>query len=189
MKIKLLHAGFWYLVSGIYLVSGYWFLVTQVVCYVSRFTNHESRITGDDSRFTNHESRKWLAGFLLFEVLVAVAIVSATLVFITRGFSTSLRAIRLSDGYLAATWLAEEKLESLARRFSEDNDPSILSDRGHFPRPYDSFSWKTDSEELEELPLRTVELVVNWEEGRRREEIRMDTYFYLPETARERLEK
>ena len=126
--------------------------------------------------FTN----KPTCGFLLFEVMVAVTVASVVLVFITRGFSSSLRAVGLSEETLTGVFIAEGKLSELAAELGQRQDAAILNGGGRFSSPYDDFSWSVRSEEVDELPLHWVHLAVEWQAGSRRDSIEMDTYFYHP---------
>jgi type II secretory pathway pseudopilin PulG len=119
-----------------------------------------------------------IAGFLLFEVIVAVMIISVVLTLITRGFSSSLRSVRTSDNMLTASLLGEEMLGQLESELKRSQDSSILNDQGRYSTPFEQFAWSSRSEELDELPLQWVQFMVTWNEDDRSEWIEWNTYFF-----------
>lgn len=75
------------------------------------------------------------AGFTLIEIMVALAILSGSIVVVLQLFSGGLRSIKISDDYLRATILAQNKmkeLESKYRFFVEDEGVFEEDDRFHW---------------------------------------------------------
>ncbi|NQT95821.1 MAG: hypothetical protein HQ572_05165 [Candidatus Omnitrophica bacterium] len=87
--------------------------------------------------------------FLLIEVLITVVIVSASIVFINHAFSTSLRAISISNDYLKAVLLLEDK--------SFDFEAYPVVEEGEFSGEEEfmqnNFVWEQVVEQLEEEDL------------------------------------
>ena len=116
-------------------------------------------------------------GFLLFEVMVTVAILSLGLVLVLRSFTVCLGASRLSQNYMQACLLLEEKmaeLEMMGTSFAE-----IEPSSGNFSSPYEQFNWKIEKRALkeeEDLGLDEVTLNIFWPEARRKESITLTTY-------------
>jgi len=106
-------------------------------------------------------------GFTLIEILVAISILSISLVVIFQLFSGGLKSSRLSDQYTRGIFHAKEKMEEilLSTEFSEEGA------EGEFD---DSFRWKSAivrieqaEEEESRLPFNTFNITVDvmWDEG------------------------
>ena len=95
-------------------------------------------------------------GFTLFEVIVAVAILSISLVMVMQLFSAGLKSARSSCDYTRAVVHAKDKMEELA--------DSLEADSGDFE---DGFKWQTDVQEYKqnegtELNLKKLLVRVYW---------------------------
>jgi general secretion pathway protein I len=106
-------------------------------------------------------------GFTLIEILVAISILSISLVVILQLFSGGLKSSRLSEQYTSGIFHAKEKIEELllSTEFSEEDG------QGEFG---DSFRWKSKivrieqaEEEESRLPFNTFNITVDvmWDEG------------------------
>jgi len=106
-------------------------------------------------------------GFTLIEILVAISILSISLVVIFQLFSGGLKSSRLSDQYTRGIFHAKEKMEEilLSTEFAEEVS------EGEFE---DSFRWKSKTvpieqaeEEASKLPFNTYNIKVDifWDEG------------------------
>lgn len=106
-------------------------------------------------------------GFTLIEILVAISILSISLVVIFQLFSGGLKSSRLSDQYTRGIFHAKEKMEEilLSTEFAEEVS------EGEFE---DSFRWKSKivpieqaEEEASKLPFNTYNIKVDifWDEG------------------------
>lgn len=126
-------------------------------------------------------------GFLLFEVMVTVAILSLGLVLILRSFTTSLAAVRTSQEYMWACLLVEEKIGELEEESEVTRKVTTTPSRGEFTltsekdRWREKFRWEIATkglrdEEGEETPLDKVTVTVAWKEGGREREVRLTTY-------------
>jgi general secretion pathway protein I len=102
-------------------------------------------------------------GFTLVEVIVAIAILSVSLVMIMQLFSGGLRASRASCDYTRAIVHARDKMEEMSI--------APLEDSGEFE---DGFKWESVVEpykELEEdkLNLFKLKVKISWENAQKRD--------------------
>jgi len=106
-------------------------------------------------------------GFTLIEILVAISILSISLVVILQLFSGGLKSSRLSDRYTKGIFHAKEKMEEilLSTEFSEEEA------EGEFG---DSYRWRSEIVRIEQaedeeakLPFNTFNIKVDvmWYEG------------------------
>ncbi len=112
-------------------------------------------------------------GFLLYEVLLALAILSIGLVAVLHCFSTSLRAVGTSQNHFKATLLLEEKLWEVEREKSLT--PGIY--QGNFPGK--GFKWEVETSPIEEegeVSLNAVRVTISWSEGGRKRHIGLTTW-------------
>ncbi len=116
-------------------------------------------------------------GFTLIEILVAISILSISLVVILQLFSGGLKSSRLSDRYTKGIFHAKEKMEEvlLSTEFTEEEN------EGEFD---DSYRWKSEIvrvEQLEEeepkLPFNTfnIKIDVMWDEGNKEKHFAIST--------------
>jgi len=126
-------------------------------------------------------------GFLLFEVMVTVAILSLGLTLILRSFTTSLSAARISQNYMLACLLLEEKMWELEEEAESTKKITTEPSRGEFATSNEKdkwrerFSWEIACEDLldeerEETSLDKVTVTVAWKEGRRERKVCLPTY-------------
>jgi len=123
------------------------------------------------SSFIVFKSHGWFRvsnnGFTLIEILVAISILSISLVVIFQLFSGGLKSSRLSDQYTKGIFHAKEKMEEilLSTEFTEEGA------EGEFG---DSFRWKSEIVRIEQagdeeakLPFNTFNIKVDvmWYEG------------------------
>ena len=116
-------------------------------------------------------------GFTLIEILVAISILSISLVVILQLFSGGLKSSRLSDRYTKGIFHAKEKMEEilLSSEFSEGVSEGEFSD---------SFRWKAEivrieqaEEEASKLPFNTYNIGVHifWDEGSKEKNFAIST--------------
>ena len=116
-------------------------------------------------------------GFTLIEILVAISILSISLVVIFQLFSGGLKSSRLSDQYTRGIFHVREKMEELllSTEFSEEDA------EGDFD---DSFRWKSAivrieqaEEEESKLPFNTFNITVDvmWDEGDKKKHFAIST--------------
>ncbi len=126
-------------------------------------------------------------GFLLFEVMVTVAILSLGLTLILRSFTTSLQAARTSQDYMRACLLLEEKLWELEEEAEATRKLTTRPSRGNFlasnerDRWRRKFSWQIFTEDLrdeegKDTYLDKVKVTVAWKEGRGERKAWLTTY-------------
>ncbi len=96
-------------------------------------------------------------GFTLLEILVALAILSGTLMMAFRVVSDGISSQARSDGWLDATLLGESRIRQTLATFPETGDSE-----GIFPPPNDGYRWRmTVSQALHE-DAREVHLTIYW---------------------------
>ena len=118
-------------------------------------------------------------GFLLIEVLVTIAILAFGLVYISRAFMNCLKAMSQIASYTLALNLGEEKLfdlEEIAKKGGLDE----VAARGDFP-DNPGFSYKLETNKLDDLDLNNLYLEVNWKEGRKAGSYEITTYLPIKE--------
>ena len=104
--------------------------------------------------------------FLLFEVTLAIAILSLGLVFVVRSISVSMRVARQAFNYSNAIGLLSNK-EFEVELESELGGVEKLNDEGKF-RDDQRFSWKYSIEKLSgDSQVGELALDVSWKEGKR----------------------
>ncbi|OGG51571.1 MAG: hypothetical protein A3F84_06410 [Candidatus Handelsmanbacteria bacterium RIFCSPLOWO2_12_FULL_64_10] len=104
-------------------------------------------------------------GYLLFEVMVAVVILSAGIAVALRSFSGSLQGVRMVEGRMAARLRLEEKVGDLRRR----GVSGAGKVEGGFPDAPGS-TWSVQATPFGDVPgLYQAEVAVHWaERGRQR---------------------
>lgn len=111
-------------------------------------------------------------GFLLFEIMVAVTILSIGLTLILRSFTTTIDAVRVSQDHTRAILLLEQKVFELERvGFAAPGTSS-----GKFKGALQMFEWELESTELEEVPLNQVTMSVKWQTTRRPQKVSVVTF-------------
>ncbi|MFH1201667.1 MAG: hypothetical protein V1674_02095 [Candidatus Omnitrophota bacterium] len=118
-------------------------------------------------------------GLLLFEVAVAVAIVSAGVIFVLRSFNTTLGAMDFSSKYYQAMLLLEQKAWDLkALAISGGNLKEVSPKEGDFKEPYQNFHWSLQLEEIPDSRLEQLDLSVAWFKKKNRNYFEVNTYTY-----------
>lgn len=97
-------------------------------------------------------------GFTLLEILVALAILSSTLVVAFRVVSGGIQAESRSERWLHATLLGEAEIRKSLATFPETGDSE-----GVFPDPDDDYRWKLTVAQALHKDAREVHLIVRWE--------------------------
>lgn len=116
-------------------------------------------------------------GFTLIEILVAISILSISLVVIFQLFSGGLKSSRLSDQYTRGIFHAKEKMEEilLSTEFTEEGAEGGFGDL---------FRWKSEivrieqaEEEASKLPFDTYNIKVDifWDEGDKEKQFSIST--------------
>jgi general secretion pathway protein I len=96
-------------------------------------------------------------GFTLLEILVALAILSGTLVLAFRVISGGVSAQTRSEEWVHATLLGEAQLRRTMEQFPETGDTD-----GTFAAPDDAFRWRQTVVQALHKDAREVHLTVTW---------------------------
>jgi Tfp pilus assembly protein PilV len=128
-------------------------------------------------RSANHVSNE--RGYLLFEVIVAVAVLSVGLVMLLRCFAAPLRAVDVSEDHLTAALLLEEKMEELQTGYEWDSGAT----EGVFSGQSDKFRWRIETTSYTPMPgqstdLAEVEVTVFWREENRERSIHLTSLIF-----------
>lgn len=101
-------------------------------------------------------------GFTLLEVLVALAILSGTLILAYQVMSGAFSAEERSERWTAAAYLGEALLRESTTTFPETGETE-----GTFPGMDNAYSWKRSVKPAAHSDAREVNVTVSWgEEGR-----------------------
>lgn len=132
--------------------------------------------------------------FLLIEVLVTVAIVAASIIFINHAFSSSLKAVSLSNSYREAILFLENQVFDIEFKLYTEKEAvgspggKEVTDRG--------FLWKSSVMPLEgqdsayeyegvELMIERLECLLSWQARGAEREIGFVTYVPVIENEEE----
>jgi prepilin-type N-terminal cleavage/methylation domain-containing protein len=104
--------------------------------------------------------------FTLLEVLVAMTILSLTLVVLYQGFSSQFRLLESSRNMWRAMQFTNNELSQWQRR----PVPSVSVSQGTFPddHPLAGYAWKrevSDNEPLPGITVRKIAYELDWSEG------------------------
>lgn len=103
-------------------------------------------------------SKRHRKGFLLFEVIIAVAILSSAIVLIMQGFITSMKAIRVSEDRMRAAGHLQEKMWEIEDESAREGVLMIGSSSGDFD---DGFKWELAVAPVEDIKgLKFVKLSI-----------------------------
>jgi type II secretion system protein I len=97
-------------------------------------------------------------GFTLLEVLVSLAILSATLILAYQVTSGAIAASDRSEAWTTASLLGEEKLREVTETF-----PEIQETTGNFSDPQDRYAWTLTVKQALHPDAREVHVSVSWE--------------------------
>jgi general secretion pathway protein I len=96
-------------------------------------------------------------GFTLLEVLVALAILSGTLVMAYRVMSEAISAEERSERWTAAAYLGEALMRETTETF-----PGVSETEGNFPGMDNAYAWKKTVKAAMHPDAREVEITVSW---------------------------
>ena len=105
-------------------------------------------------------------GFTLLEVLVAMAILSGTLIMAYQVMSGAISAEERSERWTAAAFLGEARLRDSTASF-----PEIGETEGRFTGMDNAYSWKRSVKAAAHSDAREVDVTVSWGEGDREESV------------------
>jgi len=109
-------------------------------------------------------------GFLLFEVMVSIVIITTALLFIVRAYSVAKDSIRRSGELFKTTLLLENKLWGLDDKGKIEEG----SDNGDFIEA-EGYSWESNVERIEDSELHLVTITVFLARDREHTEYSMQT--------------
>lgn len=122
------------------------------------------------------------AGFTLLEVMLAVSILSLGLVAVVRSYITSLRALQISQDFLIADLLLEEKIWQKQEENIRRGGVVPEEEQSEFAPPFDNFNYKISFIEQEDLPtLYKSTFTIFWQQGERQQSISYLTYTRSPQ--------
>jgi len=110
--------------------------------------------------------RRGSAGFTLLEVLVALAILSTTLIIAYRVMSEAISAAERSERWTVAAYLGEAFLRESTSTF-----PEVGEAQGKFPGLDNAYAWKREVKQAVHPDAREVDITVTWSEGERVETV------------------
>jgi len=99
-------------------------------------------------------------GFTLLEVLVSLAILSATLIMAYQVTSGAIAAGERSEAWTTASLLGEAKLREVTETF-----PEVQETEGEFPTPNAEYAWRLIVKQALHSDAREVYVSVSWETG------------------------
>ncbi|MCP4650985.1 MAG: type II secretion system protein [PVC group bacterium] len=111
------------------------------------------------------------SGFTLLELMLALSIVSISLVVVINSFSIIVRAKTSVANHTKAMFLAEQKLFDLKIEKKEERKTE-----GIFDAPLDNFHWLVETESALFEGLEKISLSVSWKEHNHNKKIRTTTY-------------
>ena len=110
---------------------------------------------------------KYNKGFSLIEVVIASGIAATAIVFILRGFTQSLMAVRISENITLASFLAQEEIFDIEQKVK--NGAAMQNFSGQETSQGRSFKW--DFSLLEnDAGLKELDLAVSWLDSARGEQ-------------------
>jgi len=133
--------------------------------------------------------RRTQYAFTLVEIMISIAVLSIGLVLILQGFAHSLNVLRISEDYLKAGFLAENKFAEAQIQAKEDWGTFKDGLDEEFKFEDIKCAWKVKVDpvewELKEVPesykyLNEVKAALSWKEGRRRGIIPLVTFMVSP---------
>lgn len=105
-------------------------------------------------------------GFTLLEVLVALAILSGTLILVYQVMSGAFSAAARSERWTAAAYLGEALLRESTSSFPETGETE-----GRFPGLDNAYSWRRSVKSAAHSDAREVNVTVSWGDEDREEAI------------------
>jgi general secretion pathway protein I len=107
-----------------------------------------------------------LKGFTLLEILVALAILSGTLVMAYRVMSEAISAEERSERWTAAACLGESMLRDSIATF-----PDVSETEGRFTGMDNAYAWKKTVKQAMHADAREVDVTVTWKDDDREEKV------------------
>ncbi|MBU1044170.1 MAG: prepilin-type N-terminal cleavage/methylation domain-containing protein [Candidatus Omnitrophica bacterium] len=96
-------------------------------------------------------------GFTLLEVMLALSIISISLVVIINSFSQAIAVKSAVSNYTKAMFLSQKKLFEI-----NINNLSTVEKQGKFIQPFEQFNWQINSDSTNFSELAKVDLTIEW---------------------------
>jgi len=131
-----------------------------------------------DNAINNKLQRR---SFTLLELIVTVVILSSGILFIYKGFLSSLDVSYYAKHYLYAQLWMEKKLYDIDNEFKTYKAPFLPQTSGSFDEGNNNFYWQASYSLIgstEKMSLYDATLVVSWKEGRRNIKLVRTEYVY-----------
>ncbi len=109
-------------------------------------------------------------GFSLLEILVAVAIISAGLIFMIKGFGNNLRLSGIGEDYTTAVLLAKQKMAEIELT----GNFTGIKKEGTFEPPFQRFSWKISFFPVKNKGFVIVKVKVTFTRGFEKREVTLE---------------
>ncbi|KPK41767.1 MAG: hypothetical protein AMJ78_04560 [Omnitrophica WOR_2 bacterium SM23_29] len=123
-------------------------------------------------RSKNSPSNK---GYLLLEAVVSIAVIAIGLAIILRSFTSSLRASKISQEYLVASSILEDKMWALEEKARREVGLEEFETTEQVPGT--TYTLETSVKRISESdPLNEVKAAILWQNGSRNEKIEIATY-------------
>ncbi len=124
-----------------------------------------------------HRTTAPCPAFTLLEVLVAMTLLSITLLTMYQVFSSNMLLVRSNR----STWKAMVYVNNELMRWERRTDTNVSFAQGSFEPndPMAGYEWKREIKDQEPIPgvrVRRVELILNWQDGIARREYRSHIY-------------
>lgn len=116
-------------------------------------------------------------GFTLIEVLVALVIVSLSVISIYSAFAGISDTLARIDNYNRSVLMTLEKFWELEEALLQPKEVYISDFSGELKDERRSFVWEFESNELEDYPsLKEITFTIQWQQGKRTGQLQAGTY-------------
>ncbi|KPK39575.1 MAG: hypothetical protein AMJ78_08295 [Omnitrophica WOR_2 bacterium SM23_29] len=121
-------------------------------------------------------------GYLLLEAIVSIAIIAIGLAIILRSFTSSLRASKISQEYLIASYILKDKIWELEEKANRES--GLIESEATEQIPNTNYTLESKIKRITESdPLNEVKATISWQSGNRNEKIEVVTYLKYKEVG------
>jgi len=128
---------------------------------------------------SNRKKIFYKKAFLLFEVAISISILSIGLIFVIRSITYSINAAQQAIEYVQAQGLLSQKAFELQLE-SDLLGLELVSEEGLFEKN-PSYSWRYSVERIQPNFLGGLNLYINWNSLRRKNNLGINTYVRIKE--------
>jgi type II secretion system protein I len=114
----------------------------------------------------------------LLELLIAMGILSAAVVFIFRAFTTSLSVAKFSQNIILATIISENKLYQIQEKQKETSAP-LAPESGEEVMASREFAWNYETAKSEGQELTELKFDISWQENVKEKPYQLEFSTYL----------